>query len=163
MVPRRQPTLITPNLRRVLRRRFELDATGIHGPPHWARVRANGLIIAERTGASADVVELFAYIHDSCRQNEYSDRGHGGRSADYVAELRASVVKIADEQAQLLIFACRHHSDGMTDADITVQACWDADRLDLGRVGIRPHPDRLCTAAARDFELLDWAYQRSLR
>ena len=41
--------------------------------------------------------------------------------------------------------------------------CWDADRLDLGRVGIRPDPRRLFTAAARSPELLSWAYQRSLR
>jgi uncharacterized protein len=31
----------------------------------------------------------------------------------------------------------------------TLQACWDADRLDVGRVGIAPKPHRLCTEAAR--------------
>lgn len=25
-----------------------------------------------------------------------------------------------------------------------IQACWDSDRLDLRRVGITPHPIRLC-------------------
>ena len=120
-------------------------------------MRANGLIIAERTGASTNVVELFAFIHDSCRENEWTDHEHGHRSADYVDELRATVLAISDEEAQLLAFACRHHSDGMTDGDITVQTCWDADRLDLGRVGIRPHPAKLCTAAARDVKLIDWA------
>lgn len=48
-------------------------------------------------------------------------------------------------------------------ADITVQTCWDADRLDLGRVGIRPDPDRLCTSAAKESDLLEWAYARSVR
>ena len=43
-----------------------------------------------------------------------------------------------------------HHSDGRVDADVTVQTCWDADRLDLGRVGKRPDPRLLCTPAARD-------------
>jgi uncharacterized protein len=42
-----------------------------------------------------------------------------------------------------------------------VQACWDADRLDLGRVGIAPAPERLCTAAAR--ERIAWANERALR
>jgi uncharacterized protein len=43
----------------------------------------------------------------------------------------------------------------------TIQASWDADRLDLGRVGTTPDPARLCTAAARDPEMFRWAGQRS--
>jgi hypothetical protein len=35
------------------------------------------------------------------------------------------------------------------DGDITVQTCWDADRLDLPRVGIQPLPQFLCTEAAK--------------
>ena len=85
------------------------------------------------------------------------------QSARHEKGMRATVLMISNEEAQLLAFACRHHSDGMTDGDITVQTCWDADRLDLGRVGIRPHPAKLCTAAARDVKLIDWAYERSLR
>ena len=46
---------------------------------------------------------------------------------------------------------------------MTVQTCWDADRLDLGRVGIRPLAERLCTDVARDPVLIEWAYQRSIR
>jgi uncharacterized protein len=40
--------------------------------------------------------------------------------------------------------------------------CWDADRLDLGRVGIRPDPARLCNEAARHPKLLSEAYERSV-
>jgi uncharacterized protein len=43
----------------------------------------------------------------------------------------------------------RLHSDGHVRGDLTVQACWDADRLDLARAGITPHPKRLCTDPAR--------------
>jgi uncharacterized protein len=46
---------------------------------------------------------------------------------------------------------------------MTVLTCWDADRLDLGRVGIKPNPHRLCTAAARDPMMIEWAYKRSIR
>ena len=63
----------------------------------------------------------------------------------------------------MLVHACEFHSDGLTEADATIQACWDADRLDLGRVGIRPDPRRLCTAAAREPGNLEAAYRRSLR
>ena len=44
---------------------------------------------------------------------------------------------------------------GQTEADITIQTCWDADRLDLGRVWIIPDPDRLCTEPARDPALIE--------
>jgi len=47
--------------------------------------------------------------------------------------------------------------------EVTVQTGWDADRLDLGRVGIVPRPDKLCTAQARDPVLLERAYRRSVR
>jgi len=43
-----------------------------------------------------------------------------------------------------------------------VQTCWDSDRLDLGRVGIQPRPERLCTAAAQDPGTIRWAYERSM-
>ncbi len=45
----------------------------------------------------------------------------------------------------------------MTAGDITVQTCWDADRLDLGRVGITPNPRWLCTACAKDPATILWA------
>jgi uncharacterized protein len=48
---------------------------------------------------------------------------------------------------------------GSTDGDLTVQTCWDADRLDLGRVGICPQSERLCTAAAK--QLIKWADGRA--
>ena len=147
-----------------LRGDFALDWRGIHGAPHWARVRRNGLVLAERTGASRRVVSLFAFLHDACRRHDGRDAGHGGRAAGLVEPLRAEgLVALGDEEAGLLAFACRRHSDGLLDADVTVQTCWDADRLDLGRVGRRPDPERLCTPAARDPSLIAWAYCRSLR
>ena len=146
----------------LLRTRFTLEWRGIHGAPHWARVRRNGLVLAERTGASQRVVSLFAFLHDSCRWNDHSDAGHGSRAAKRVAALRDGFVSLSDEEAKLLAFACRHHSEGLCEADVTVQTCWDADRLDLGRVGKHPDPRYLCTPAARDRSLIEWAYCRSI-
>ena len=62
---------------------------------------------------------------------------------------------------ELLYDACAHHTDGLTEADITVQVCWDADRLDLGRVGMIPAPKKLCTAAAKTWDLIGWADGRA--
>ncbi|HUR00758.1 MAG TPA: hypothetical protein VM166_15010, partial [Gemmatimonadaceae bacterium] len=66
-----------------------------------------------------------------------------------------------DDRFEKLFEACRLHTDGLTDADPTLQACWDADRLDLGRVGVTPKADRLCTDTARD--LIKWAHERAVR
>lgn len=146
-----------------LREDFALDWGSIHGAPHWARVRRNGLVLAERTGASRRVVSLFAFLHDACRKHDGRDRGHGERAAALVTRLaEQGVLGLGGEEAQLLAHACRHHSDGLLEADVTVQTCWDADRLDLGRVGTRPDPRYLCTPAARDRELIAWAYHRSV-
>jgi uncharacterized protein len=57
----------------------------------------------------------------------------------------------------------RYNSDGLLEADITVQTCRDADRLDLGRVGQTPRVEKLCTEEARDPVFRDIAYRRSLR
>jgi uncharacterized protein len=63
----------------------------------------------------------------------------------------------------LLTIACMEHTDGKTEADITIQTCWDSDRLDLGRAGYFPHPRKLCTQAARDPEMIAWANERAIR
>lgn len=153
--------LITSALCSCLREHFVLDWRGIHGAPHWARVRVNGLHIAARNGANTRVVELFAFLHDVRREHDGSDFGHGSRSAALAHELNGRFFSLTDSELELLDWACRDHSAGELDADVTVQTCWDADRLDLGRVGIRPDPARLCTPAARDH--IEVAYARSLR
>ena len=155
--------IITPELTKELRRQFALDWNGIHGASHWARVRANGMRLADDTQARIDVIELFSFLHDSKRANDNYDPEHGNRAAYYAESLRGILFELDDSGLDLLMAACEGHSDGLMDADITVQVCWDADRLDLGRVGIRPDPYRLCTAAAKDSEMIEWAYARSIK
>lgn len=154
---------IERELIRVIRRQFALDWKGLHGAPHWARVRENGLRLVETTRANTKVVELFAFLHDSCRCNNDSDYEHGKRAARFAEVLAGSVFELEPAELEDLLTACQGHSDGLRVGSITVQTCWDADRLDLGRVGIRPHPNRLCTDAARDPAMIEWAYKRSIK
>ncbi len=158
-------TLIDAKLIEVLRNRFRLHWKGIHGASHWSRVRQSGLLLAERIGPHVNVrvVELFAFLHDSCRHDDGYDPMHGTRAAASVSELAEDLPALSREERELLGYACTHHSDGLREAEVTVQVCWDADRLDLGRVGQVPDPERLCTPAARDAKLIDWAYKRSTR
>lgn len=130
---------------------FRLRHDRNHGVGHWARVMVNGRDLARRYGIDAKVVELFALLHDCRRDAEGVDREHGPRAADYVHELAArGLIRLSRQDLDILAFACRHHSSGRRDGPLLAQVCWDADRLDLGRVGIAPAPDKLCTAFARD-------------
>ena len=153
--------IITQEFVSFIRRQFVLDWSGIHGAPHWARVRENGLRLAEQTGARPDVIELFAFLHDTQRKNDGRDPDHGQRAADFAVTLQGSLFTLDDLGLTLLCAACAGHSDGLIEADITIQTCWDADRLDLGRVGITPDPQYLCTAAARNPQIIEWAFKRS--
>lgn len=138
---------------------YALPLDGVHGPDHWTRVLENGLRLAEATGADAEVVSLFALFHDSRRVNEDHDPGHGLRGGEFARSLRGRLVHLEDARFELLFEACRLHTEGLVSDDATLQACWDADRLDLGRVGIVPERQRLGSDAAR--ELLPWALERS--
>ncbi|MDP6068610.1 MAG: hypothetical protein QGG75_15355 [Alphaproteobacteria bacterium] len=140
---------------------YPLRPEGTHGVGHWARVWENGVALAKSTHADLEVVLLFAVFHDCQRQNEGWDDGHGLRGAELAVEYRGNLFEISDRQFDLLFEACAYHTDGVTYGDPTVMTCWDADRLDLGRVGIRPDRERLCTDAARDIEILDWANDRA--
>lgn len=135
---------------------------GTHGLPHWGRVLETGMRLAEQTGASPEVVALFSVFHDARRKNEERDPGHGLRGAELAIKLRGSHLSLADGDFDMLVAACAHHTDGTTEAHVTIQTCWDADRLDLWRIGIIPNPRLLCTPAARDKAIQEWASARSL-
>ena len=152
-------TAITQRLMRELRSQFRLDWRGVHGAPHWARVRHHGLMLARALGTDARVAELFAVLHDSQRQDEWEDEGHGDRAADYAGWLcQRGYFDLDSAALAALQYACRGHSDGQTVALASVQVCWDADRLDLGRVGMRPDPRRLCTATAQRADVIERAW-----
>lgn len=140
---------------------YPLPLDGYHGVAHWARVLENGLRLAEQTGANVEVVTLFAVLHDSCRVNEGSDPGHGQRAGEFAASLRGRVFELADPDFQVLRQACDGHTRERNHPDVTIQTCWDSDRLDLGRVGIMPHPRLLCTEFARQPETIRWAHGRA--
>ncbi len=133
-------------------RQFRISRNGIHGPNHWARVRRHALTVGQATGADLLVVELFAFLHDSQRRNEDQDPLHGLRGAEYAALLNGSSFALDATQMKTLDYAIRHHSDGGRSEDVTIQTCWDADRLDLGRCGIKPAAKYLSAAAAGEIE-----------
>ena len=140
---------------------FKVNKHGVHGPSHWARVRHHALTVGQATGADLLVVELFAFLHDSKRLNEDRDPDHGFRAARFAAHLNGRYFKLDGLQLDVLCHAMTHHSNGAVDADSTVQTCWDADRLDLGRVGIKPAARYLSLEAATHIEsAYTWSRER---
>jgi uncharacterized protein len=146
-----------------LRSRYLLDWRGIHGAAHWARVRAWGLFLAASSGADREVVELFAWLHDSCRENDDHDPEHGPRAARLAEELRDEFFPLDDRRFALLFEALHDHTKGRITDEPTIQTSWDADRLDLGRAGIHPDHRRMGTEAARDRGVIRRAWKRSRR
>jgi uncharacterized protein len=140
---------------------YSLPLFGIHGVAHWARVLENGLRLAEKTQANIEVVQLFAVFHDSQRVTEETDPSHGIRGASLATELRGELFDLSDDDFDLLFVACVGHMDHPTDDDPTVQTCWDADRLDLGRVGVEIDPLWFGEATAENPRMMEWADRRA--
>lgn len=128
-----------------IRDNFALNPKGDHGQGHWLRVYRNALKIASYCDIQSSVFEYFALLHDSMRLDEFEDHGHGQRALMYGRYLiNEGLIRLDAEDQNRLLYACANHtkpdsSDRLYN-DIVVQICWDADRLDIGRVGIIPDP-----------------------
>ncbi|MBO5699384.1 MAG: hypothetical protein J6R79_05215 [Bacteroidaceae bacterium] len=117
-----------------------------HGLSHWQRVERYGILLSMENGRFRDdinikVVRFFAYLHDKCRLNDWDDLEHGVRSAEMLKIIWNTILKdFTDEEVALLEKACRYHTTELRTGIPTVDVCFDADRLDLCRVGITPNP-----------------------
>ena len=104
------------------------------------------------------MIELFSFLHDSQRLDDRRDRGHGARASEYARALNGTFFDLNPSEISLLCKAITHHSAGKIETNVTIQSCWDADRLDLGRVGIKPSAEYLSNEAAQYIEdAYDWS------
>ena len=145
----------TPALRQIqqaISADFNQEACGYyHGPDHWDRVSQHALATARSMGVNPLIPYLFGLVHDSQREDEGLDPEHGPRAAAWIAEHANDLFHFLPPQDRdLLALACELHSDGETEGPPQVQACWDADRLDLWRVGIEPDPRYLSCEYAKN-------------
>jgi uncharacterized protein len=139
----------------IIIKQFKLDLNGDHGIHHWERVYENTQLLAQHYNITSKVFELFAMLHDSKRENEFEDINHGKRAALFVKELVDSeIINLSKEDKNRLIFACSNHTKPNKRAklynDIVVQICFDADKLDIGRVGIIPEEQYFQTTFAKE-------------
>jgi len=142
--------IVDDDLVRDVLSRKHLQDFSIHGLRHWQNVERNGLYLAQREGGDLSIVSLFALFHDSQRVNEYEDPEHGERGALLAQSLfHVGRLKISQEQLDILLYACTHHTSQIIHGEVTTRCCWDADRLDLIRIGISPDPEMLNTKSAK--------------
>lgn len=123
-----------------------------HGLSHWRKVDWNAMQICKALpAADVEVCRAFAYLHDCRRQNEETDSMHGENGAAYAQDLHENgKLPLIAGQMKLLTDAIRDHEKGQTTDDPTIGACWDADRLDIMRVGTAIDPKYLSTQAGKD-------------
>ena len=103
---------------------------------------------------------LFALFHDSRRANDSIDPKHGKRGAKFARSLQhsAAMLKALDaDDFALLEYACSSHTNIDTEHELSehiiARICWDADRLDIGRVGYRVDPHYLSTEYAKEIAM----------
>ena len=142
----------------LIKSEFKINWHGIHGANHWARVLHHGKNIGALRKADPMVVELFGFLHDSCRLDDGRDPKHGETAAEFAYGIHGDYFHLKPTQLDKLCYAMRHHSGGKVSDDATIQTCWDSDRLDLGRVGIHPSPKFLSSEASIFIDLAyDWS------
>lgn len=142
---------------------FDPTACGdYHGPNHWDRVRQHGHAAARANGVDPLIAHIFGWVHDSQREHDGHDLEHGPLAAEFIRANRPGLFGfLTDAQIEVLATACELHSDGVTEGDVLAQVCWDADRLDLWRVGNRPDPQYMCTPYGKDGAVIEEACKLS--
>lgn len=130
-----------------------LRASPWHGERHWRTVAALGLELAQDDPRLDPAVLLaFGLIHDCRRENEHRDTRHGHRSAEFARANAALLALVGPTRRDTVALACKLHNGSPAlpdDADPTIAACLDADRLTLRRVGIEPDPRLLSLRQVR--------------
>lgn len=130
----------------------------VHGERHWLETAWIALQLSrEVPDADAVVALLFAVLHDSQRHDDGHDPLHGHRAARLFEKLPPALLSLSPEQRAHVRVACEAHADGKTTANRTLGVCWDADRLGLWRIGVRPDPQGLSLPISGRTETIDAA------
>ena len=121
----------------------------LHGLTHWRRVERNGVFLAEHNFVDVDLVRLFALFHDCQRLNDDSDLQHGPRAAAFIEKVNPDLLRLESKELEILMTACYHHTNSQNTDIPYFACCWDADRLDIGRAGLKPEVKFFSTKIAR--------------
>lgn len=128
----------------------------MHGELHWRAVARAGLRIRDLAPRlDPRVMIAFGMLHDCRRETDDWDPEHGERAA-LVASRSCPLKRLLGAEGRAVVAeACRLHERGMSRPDAPeLGACWDADRVNLVRLGFRLDP-RYFTILSREDGTLD--------
>ena len=128
---------------------FSLAESPIHTKAHCARVLLYTLVIAEQLHLPAqdlDALGMAAIFHDTRRQDDWLDVGHGQRAADYYRESCAAsslsydkrtyfIIAYHDQDDKLGLRVLQEQFADDSRAALLYQIFKDADALDRFRLG----------------------------
>lgn len=128
----------------------------LHGVPHWLQVEAIAKALwthsQPKAGQVNEILIGFALLHDACRNTDRSDPNHGPRSASWIESDKLLQNHLGGrDQAELVAQACRIHTNGPPQKHPILGICLDADRLTLGRCGIRPQVEYISHPTTLEF------------
>ena len=106
---------------------------GVHGLEHLRRVALSAGVLAKQVGADVESCVVGGFLHDCARTGDESGTAHALHSA-----IQARVIldkHYPHLDAYTILFAIQFHADGKTTGDPITACIWDADRLDLQRLG----------------------------
>ena len=135
---------------------FGLDDDGLHTKRHCARVLLLCLLIAEREGLSADEAETLcacAVFHDSRRNDDGLDVGHGARAAAYYRDLSAEA-GWAFRPTSYAIMAYHDRDDALGEDEVSKSAAMSAETAH-GLAPLPPERAVLLYRAFKDADALD--------
>ena len=127
---------------------FPNNDDDVHGYVHSLSVERNMMILCKQLNYGWGWgMWIFAYYHDILRLNDGADPDHGKRAADLLRGIRANgnLNSVPIGLIDSICFACENHSTMLRSGDQLTDICFDADRLDLMRVGIKPDPKMMAT------------------
>ncbi|MDT8284120.1 MAG: HD domain-containing protein [Thermovirgaceae bacterium] len=120
---------------------------GLHGISHLRRVAILSGRLAGAVGEDVESAVVMGFLHDCARRNDGTDLEHPHDSAVLARGLIERFFPHLD--VDRICDAIEGHADGEVTTDPLTACLWDADRLELKRIGRTIDLDLLSTKVAK--------------
>lgn len=115
--------------------------------PHLRQVALTAGRLAAALGEDIESAIVAGFLHDCGRTDDGGGTCHAYDSSIIARKAIAALDPHLD--VDRLCDGIARHADGDVTQDALIGCLWDADRLDLTRIGVDPDPDLLSTPVAR--------------
>lgn len=122
--------------------------SNIHGIKHLRKVAYLAGRFATCLNTNIEAAVIGGYLHDCARIDDGVGNHHAHKSA-VLAEKILNEIYPNYVESKTIYNAIYSHADGLISDDKIIGCVWDADRLNLIRLGIIPQLDLLSTPVAR--------------